>query len=74
MDELNNEGMVGTSTGSIYYINFDEKIIIKLISSSSSGQDGVAIAKFNDQNTNLFLTTAGSNSCTVKLWATNTVD
>ncbi len=47
MDDLNNEGMVGTSNGSIYYLNFDEKIIIKLVSSSSSGQDAVTCLSFN---------------------------
>ena len=38
MDELNNEGLVGTEAGEVYFINFDEKLDtielpVKLISS-----------------------------------------
>lgn len=35
MDELNVEGLVGTSTGAIYYVNINEKVIIKLVSKAS---------------------------------------
>lgn len=30
MDTANNEGLVGTSKGSIYYINFEERVNIRL--------------------------------------------
>ena len=32
MDDLNNEGILGISNGSIYYLNFTEKLIIKIVS------------------------------------------
>lgn len=38
MDATNNEGMIGTASGSIYYANFDEKMIIKVVSSASPFQ------------------------------------
>jgi hypothetical protein len=31
MDDLNNEGILGTSNGSIFYLNFGEKMIIKIV-------------------------------------------
>lgn len=31
MDEINNEGLIGTDSGTLYYINFDEKILLKLL-------------------------------------------
>lgn len=31
MDEMNNEGLVGTEAGCIYYINFMECIVIQLV-------------------------------------------
>jgi hypothetical protein len=36
MDELNNEGLVGTSNGAIFYVNFAEKLIIRIVSKSNS--------------------------------------
>jgi hypothetical protein len=32
MDDLNNEGLVGTEAGCIHYVNFNEKVIIKIVS------------------------------------------
>jgi hypothetical protein len=31
MDEKNNEGLIGTELGTLYYINFEEKILLKLL-------------------------------------------
>ena len=31
MDSLNNEGIVGTGAGSLYYINFEEKVSLKVV-------------------------------------------
>ncbi len=31
MDDLNNEGIAGTSNGSLYYLNFAEKLIIRIV-------------------------------------------
>ena len=74
MDELNNEGLVGTTTGTIYYVNISEKVIIKLVSKASCMQDEVSLVRFNQANPALFLTSSGANSNVVKLWATSSVD
>jgi len=34
MDELNNEGILSTSSGCLYYLNFADKLIIKIVSKS----------------------------------------
>jgi hypothetical protein len=31
MDDLNNEGVLGTANGTIYYLNFTEKLIIRIV-------------------------------------------
>lgn len=31
MDDLNNEGIASTSFGSVYYLNFTEKLIIRIV-------------------------------------------
>jgi hypothetical protein len=31
MDELNNEGIAGALSGSIYYLNFAEKLILRIV-------------------------------------------
>lgn len=36
MDDLNNEGLVGTANGSLYYINFNEKLKIRIVSKAYS--------------------------------------
>lgn len=35
MDDFNNEGLIGTEAGSIFYVNFAEKVLIKLVSSNN---------------------------------------
>ena len=74
MDELNVEGLAGTQSGSIYYLNFSEKVIIRLVSKVSSVQDEIPLITFNHANPALFLTSGGSKSSSVSLYATSTVD
>ena len=50
MDDLNNEGIVGTSYGSLYYINFTEKLIIKIVNKVYSVQRPVTSLKFSEAN------------------------
>ena len=45
MDDLNNEGLVGTSNGSIFYINFAEKMIIRIVSKSHNLQKEISVLK-----------------------------
>ena len=74
MDDLNEEGLIGTSNGQIYYANFTEKVLIRLVSKANGDQDAINIVKFNYENPALFLTSGGVNSNTVKLWTSSTVD
>ena len=47
MDELNNEGLIGTEAGCIHYVNFNEKIIIKLVSSNNNNNEAIRFCKFD---------------------------
>ena len=48
MDELNNEGLVGTGQGSVYYLNFNEKMMIKIVSKATPNE--VSIVRFQQPN------------------------
>lgn len=74
MDELNQEGILGTANGNVHYVNFQDKILIKLISKGSTNQDEIGIAKFSLSNPTLFITNASNPSNTISLWATASVD
>jgi hypothetical protein len=50
MDEFNNEGILGTDKGALFYINFNEKIIIKIVNKANPIQDEVSLVKFNEHN------------------------
>ena len=69
MDEMNNEGLVGTAQGCIHYINFTEKYVIKLVQKASPFQDKIGLTKFDSPN--LFMTCSEQH---LKIWATHTVD
>jgi len=36
MDDLNNEGILGTAFGGVYYLNFNEKIMIRILNKAYS--------------------------------------
>lgn len=79
MDDLNNEGLVGTAQGTLYYINFDEKLMIRIVSKAFSVQKPVTSVKFNEQNPQLILSNCcgsldGNGSGAVKIWTTQTLD
>jgi hypothetical protein len=50
MDEHNNEGLVGTEAGSIHYINFAERVVIRLVSSNNCYQGPANLNKFDPVN------------------------
>jgi hypothetical protein len=50
MDDLNNEGIVGTAYGGLFYINFDEKLMIRIVSKAFSVQKAITAIKFSEQN------------------------
>lgn len=74
MDDLNNEGLAGTSSGSLYYLNFAEKLMIKLVSKAYPLQRAITSVAFIESNPHLFLTSCASEDSTVKLWTSATCD
>jgi streptogramin lyase len=50
MDDLNNEGLAGTANGSIFYLNFAEKLIIKIVSKAYHLQKEVSVLKVCEHN------------------------
>ena len=80
MDDLNNEGLVGTAFGVIYYLNFNEKILIRIVQKVYSVPKPVTTVKFSQANPNLVLTNCtasegGQNgSSLAKVWAAGSLD
>ena len=50
MDDLNDEGIAGTAYGALYYLNFTEKLIIRIVSKAYSVQRPVTSVHFNEAN------------------------
>jgi hypothetical protein len=69
MDFDNIEGLFGTEAGSIYYINFIDKIKIKLVNSNNINQSAITYCQFDPQNDQLFLTNSGIKSGECKIYA-----
>lgn len=68
MDETNEQGLVGTEAGSIYYVNFIESITpIKLVSSNNMNQDPINFMRFDFANPKVFLASSGPRTDQLKL-------
>jgi WD40 repeat protein len=79
MDDLNNEGLVGTAFGTLFYINFDDKLMIRVVSKPYSVQKPITSVKFSEQNPQLIISNIcnssdGNGSGIVKVWTTPTLD
>ena len=78
MDELNNEGIVGTSHGTMYYINFNDKLMIKMVNKAYSVQKPITQVKFEESNPQLIISNVccseGNGSGIVKVWTSQTID
>ena len=74
MDSLNGEGMIGTNQGNIFYVNLNEKAIIKLVSRVAATPDAITNICHDPTNNQVFLTGCGSESSDIKLYASQTVD
>jgi len=68
MDELNNEGLIGTEAGCIHYVNFSENIIIKLVSSNNKNHDAIDFCKYDPYNQAIFMASCGKKSDELKLF------
>lgn len=74
MDELNVEGIIGTAEGNVHYVNFQEKMMVKLVSRVSSVMEPIDVVSFDSQNQQVFLTNCGLTNGDVKLYTSTTVD
>ena len=74
MDDLNSEGILGTSNGNIHYVNLQEQQQIRLVSRVSTGLDRVSSVSFDPSNPHLILTSCGASSSDVKVFTTSTLD
>lgn len=74
MDEKNEEGIIGTSSGYICYINFGEKVVIPIVSKSSPGMDAIDHVIYDTNNTQVFLANCGRQSGNVQLYTSATLD
>lgn len=48
MDDLNNEGIAGTVSGSLFYLNFSEKLIIRIVSKAYHLQKEVSMLRVSE--------------------------
>jgi hypothetical protein len=62
MDDLNEQGLIGTEAGNIYYINFLEAGPIRLVSSNNMNQDAVTYLKFDFANPRIFAASCGQRT------------
>jgi len=74
MDDLNVEGILGTSMGNIFYLNLEAQQLIRLVSRAAPGLDNIGIVKFDPTNQAVFLSSSGKESGEVKLFTTGTLD
>ena len=59
MDSDNNEGVIGTESGSIYYINLAERTNQKLVSSNNKNHDAIKCLKIDPTMTKTFYVSCG---------------
>lgn len=77
MEEHNNEGIIGTSMGYIYYVDIskpDEPQMIRLVTRASVGPDQISQVLVDPNNKQVFLSTCGQESDDVKLYTTKEID
>lgn len=68
LDELNEQGLIGTEAGCIHYINFlDDTPPIKLVSSNNMNQDAITCLKFDFANPRIFVASCGHRTEQLKL-------
>jgi len=79
IDAENNEGLVGTEAGSIFYVQFkspdsQQWVIIKLVSSNNVNHDAITYCKFDPSNQNLLVTSCGKKCDELKLFTSQNCD
>ena len=74
MDELNEQGLIGTEAGIIHYVNFLDNITVKLVSSNNMNQDSINYAKFDFANPRIFATSCGKRTEELRLFTGENCD
>jgi hypothetical protein len=81
LDDLNNEGIVGTSLGVLYYLNFAEKLIIRIVSKVYGVPKAISSVKFCETNPQLIISNCSNSenkgvhgSALCKVWTSATLD
>ena len=78
MDDGNNEGILGTNMGYIYYCDIkpEEEMcqLIKLVTRVSPGPDHISQVLVDPGNKQVFLTNSGQDSDDVKLYTSKEID
>ena len=72
MDDLNNEGLVGTENGTIYYVNFFDNVDpsvypIPIVSSNNINRDSINLLKIDPGNPQIFVSNCGQKSAQFKI-------
>jgi len=72
MDDMNNEGLVGTENGTIYYINFADRIDpsiypIPIVASNNINRDRISLVKIDPGNPQIFVSNCGQKSAQFKI-------
>jgi len=72
MDDLNNEGLVGTENGTIYYVNFFDNVDpsvypIPIVSSNNINRDAISLLKIDPGNSQIFVSNCGQKSAQFKI-------
>jgi len=74
MDKFNNEGIVGTFRGSIYYVNFADRMLVKLTSSHCPNPLNTVTFLQTEKSGAQLLISSSAASSEVRLWAQNHCD
>lgn len=74
MDDLNNEGIAGTTNGSLFYLNFQEKLIIRIVTKAYHLDKEISILKVCEKNPSIVLSNCSDTGSTVKIWTRDTID
>ena len=74
MDSDNNEGVIGTESGSIYYINLAERKFQKLVSSNNKNHDAIKCIKIDPTMTKTFYISCGQRSEELKIFTNENLE
>ena len=74
MDELNNQGILGSSDGNLYFLDLNENIIVRIVSRAMAAPESVSQVLYDTLNQKLLYSTAGVANGDVKLYSSDAID